>query len=95
MIKQFILWQYIALIFIGIINLYTFILYLVDKKRAEKRKRRIPEKKLLTSTFLLGGIGAVLAMSIFRHKTQTFKFKIGAPLAFIITVVSIVMIFQF
>jgi len=95
MLNQLDLWQYMALILIGIINLYTFILYFVDKKGAEKRKQRIPEKKLLTFTFLLGGIGAFLAMSIFRHKTQTFKFKISAPLAFIITVVSIVIIFQF
>ncbi|SHE50482.1 Uncharacterized membrane protein YsdA, DUF1294 family [Atopostipes suicloacalis DSM 15692] len=95
MFAQLETWQYYALIFLGLINLYTFILYFVDKRRAIARKHRIPEKKLLTFTFLFGGIGAILGMSVFRHKTKTLKFKISAPLAFIFTMLSLWLIIQF
>lgn len=88
-------WQQLILILFTVLNLYTFILYYVDKKRAIHRKRRIPEKKLLTATFLFGGIGATLAMSIFRHKTKTLKFKLSVPLALILTTISIWFVFQF
>jgi uncharacterized membrane protein YsdA (DUF1294 family) len=95
MFTQLATWQSYALILLGLINLYTFILYFLDKKYAIASKRRISEKKLLTFTFLFGGIGAVLGMSIFHHKTKTLKFKISAPLAFIFTMLSLWLIIQF
>ena len=41
------------------INLTVFALYGVDKRRAIKGAWRIPEKTLLTGTWLLGGVGAL------------------------------------
>ena len=95
MFAQLETWQYYALIFLGLINLYTFILYFLDKRRAIARKSRIPEKKLLTFTFLFGGIGAVFGMSVFHHKTKTRKFKISVPIAFIFTMLGLWFIVQF
>jgi len=80
---------------IGLVNLYTFIVYFIDKRRAVKRKRRISEKHLLTATFLLGGIGAALAMSFFRHKTQTLKFKISAPIGVVIAISALGVLFLY
>jgi len=71
---------------LGLVNLYTFMIYFIDKRRTIKRKRRISEKHLLTATFLFGGIGATLAMFLFRHKTQTLKFKISAPIGVLIAI---------
>ena len=62
-----------------IINLITFILYGVDKRRARKGAWRIPEKTLLIGTWLLGGVGAWLAMRTFRHKTKHIAFQVSAP----------------
>jgi len=70
-------------------------LYFIDKRRAVKRKRRISEKHLLTVTFLFGGIGAALAMSLFHHKTQTLKFKISAPIGVLIAIGALLFVFLY
>lgn len=82
MLKQM---QIILLILIGLVNIYTFLLYFRDKQKARKRQYRIPEKKLLTATFLLGGIGAAFGMYGLRHKTKHLKFKLSVPIALFIT----------
>ena len=51
------------------LNFLAFTLYGYDKLQAQNRDRRIPEKVLLTLSFL-GGIGALLGMRFFRHKTR-------------------------
>ena len=77
---------YIALGYAILINLVTFIVYGVDKHRAEKNstrkkpRRRIPEATLLWLAVWGGSIGALLAMKVFRHKTQHKKFTILVPL---------------
>ena len=68
------------------INLITFILYGVDKRRAQKGAWRIPEKTLLTGTWLLGGVGAWLAMRVFRHKTKHLAFQVSAPVGAVLSV---------
>lgn len=53
-----------------LLSLITFFMYLMDKKKAEKGKWRIPEKVLLLSSFLGGAFGGYPAMLLFRHKTK-------------------------
>ena len=53
---------------------------LVDKRRAKKKRWRIPEVTLLASALLGGSIGALAGMYLFRHKTRHLKFKLGLPL---------------
>lgn len=62
-------------------NLTAFILYGVDKRRAKRNAWRIPERTLLTATWLLGGVGASLGMYVFRHKTKHIRFRLSVPLA--------------
>ncbi len=70
------------LILLSIPNLITFILFGIDKSIAKWNnnplgiKRRISEKKLLTSAALFGAIGGLLGMIIFRHKIRKNKFWI-------------------
>jgi len=73
------------LIFFVLINLLTFLLYFIDKRRAIKNKHRISERTLLLFTIFLGGIGAVVGMYLLKHKTRKIKFKITACLGLIIT----------
>ncbi len=61
------------------INLIVFALYGADKRRSVKGKWRIPERTLLTGTWLMGGVGALAAMRAFRHKTKHLMFRISAP----------------
>ncbi|WP_423189788.1 DUF1294 domain-containing protein [Alkalibacterium sp. f15] len=75
----------LLLIIIGFMNVFTFGIYYIDKRRAINHKYRISEKTLLLSSFALGGIGAWLSMTIFRHKTQHALFKYSLPVAAIST----------
>ena len=74
-----------------VINLITFILYGVDKRRAKRGQWRIPEKTLLTGTWLLGGVGAWLAMRTFRHKTQHIAFQVSAPLGAVMSILLMIL----
>ncbi len=67
------------------INVIVFALYGVDKRRAIRGAWRIPERTLLIGTWLLGGVGAWLAMRIFRHKTKHIAFQVSAPIGAILS----------
>ena len=58
------------------INIITFLLCIIDKKNAIKKKYRIPEKVLMTLSFVGGCFGMILGMKLFHHKTQKLKFKL-------------------
>ncbi len=69
----------LVIIYLLIVNLYTFGLYGIDKSKAKKGAWRISEKHLLLAAFLGGSLGAFLGMKIFRHKTKHGVFKFGIP----------------
>ena len=69
-----------------LVNLFVFALYGADKQRAKKGAWRIPEKTLLTGTWMLGGVGAFAAMRMFRHKTKHLAFQLSAPLGALLSV---------
>ena len=69
-------------------NLIVFLLYGTDKGRAKTGNRRISEKTLLLTAFLMGGVGAFLGMVLFRHKTKHWKFKILLPLFVVLNIVA-------
>ena len=52
---------------------------LADKRKAVKKKWRIPEATLLGIGLLGGSLGCMLGMYQFRHKTRKPVFAIGLP----------------
>ena len=62
-----------------ITNLTAFAMYGLDKLKAKKEKRRIPEKTLIGIAVIGGSLGALAGMYLFRHKTLHKKFTIGVP----------------
>lgn len=67
--------------YLALVNLWAFVLMGVDKARAKKKgARRIRERTLFLSALLGGGLGALLGMWAFRHKTRHWYFVIGIPL---------------
>lgn len=71
-------------IYLIMINLVTFALYGIDKKRARRSQWRISEKTLLLTALAGGSAGALLGMLIFHHKTKHWKFRILVPLFLIL-----------
>lgn len=69
-----------------IINVMTFIVYGVDKRKAKQSKWRIRESTLLGLAAIGGSIGALLAMKILRHKTLHNQFKYGVPLILVVQI---------
>jgi|GEM_PF-1028295 len=69
------------------INVLTFLLYAVDKRRSIKKQWRISESTLLLFTIALGGIGSFCAMRFLRHKTQKFIFKATTAISLILIIV--------
>lgn len=57
-----------VLIYLALINLLTFICFIIDKRKAIKKTSRISEKSLLQLCFLGGWWGAWMAMIIAHHK---------------------------
>lgn len=60
-------------------NLWAMGAYALDKARAVRNQRRISEARLLGLT-LLGGVGALTAINLFRHKTRKQPFRRNAEL---------------
>ncbi|HLR92020.1 MAG TPA: DUF1294 domain-containing protein [Atopostipes sp.] len=75
------------------LNIHSFFLFYRDKRKAQKKQYRIPERTLIFSAFLAGGIGAWFGMTIFRHKTKHLAFKISMPIAMMLTVFIIFVLF--
>lgn len=61
------------------LNLVTAGWYLVDKAAARRAGPRTPEAALLLMTALMGGLGALVAIHLARHKTRKAAFRWGVP----------------
>ena len=70
-----------------ILSLCSFFLYWYDKRLAQRNQWRIPERTLLLSVVFGGGVGALLAMYGFRHKTKHRRFTVGVPLILVLQLV--------
>lgn len=61
------------------INVVTFAVYGIDKRRARHGAWRVPEKTLFLLPLLGGSLGALLGMRVFHHKTKHWYFVWGIP----------------
>ena len=71
----------ISIIFI--MNLISFTIFYIDKRKAIKGKNRISENSLF------------LSMQIFRHKTTKLKFRILVPLFFVMKVLILYYLYKY
>lgn len=88
---NFAFWEFfgrnkILMIYLGIINIITFLAFAIDKINAVKGKRRIRIVTLLGLSFIGGSLGALLGMYTLRHKTKVNYFTVGIPLIMLVQV---------
>jgi len=77
----------VALAIIAIMNIAAFALMGHDKKMARQGKLRVPEKTLFLVTACFGGLGGVLGMKVFHHKTQHWYFRVFFPVLLTVQVI--------
>ena len=82
------------LIAYAVLSLIALFLYAADKRKAKKKRWRIPEKVLLGIGFLGGSVGALLGMNLFRHKTKHWYFWTVNLLGFLWQAALIVVLYQ-
>ena len=75
------------LLYLIVINISTFILFGMDKRKAVNKKWRIPESTLLGLSIIGGSVGSFLGMNLFKHKTKKFYFKFGLPIILILQII--------
>lgn len=63
-----------------VMSLISFLMMGWDKRCARKGRWRVSEKALFLSAILMGAIGGVIGMRIFRHKTKHWYFQVFFPL---------------
>ena len=79
----------ILLIIFAIWNLFVFVAFILE----DKCIWLIEDKTLLIFSALLGAVGALAYMLIFREKTDELKFKIGVPFFLIVHIFIALIIF--
>ena len=84
-----------VLVCLAIVNLIAFIAYGIDKRRAKKHRWRIPEITLIMFAAIGGGIGSLVGMFFWHHKTKKIKFLLAVPALLILWIAAAVCIFVF
>ena len=68
------------LFWLCVMSLVSFLVMGSDKRRAKQGARRVPEARLFLLALLGGGVGGLLGMYVFRHKTRHLQVALGFPL---------------
>ena len=82
--------QSIILVVIAVLivmNLVSFALMGIDKRRAQRGAWRISEKALFLTTACFGGLGGFLGMKVFHHKTKHWYFRVFFPVLLVVQIV--------
>ena len=81
------------MIYLFAINIITFIFFGLDKYAANNDKWRIKNVTLLGLAFIGGTIGGLIAMYVFRHKTQKDYYTVGLWLMIIMQIILLIYLF--
>ena len=82
--------HFAAAVYLIVVNISAIAVYGWDKLSAKQGWQRVPEKILLLLALLGGSLGAIAAMTFFRHKTRHLKFIYGVPMIFVLQIAALV-----
>lgn len=77
----------VLLIYIFVINIAALAIMGIDKHKAHRHKWRISENSIFVVGLMGGGLGVLLGMNLFHHKTKHLKFTLGIPLVLLVNIV--------
>ena len=77
----------IAIGILILMNSISFALMAYDKHCAKAGKWRVPEKTLFLAAACFGGLGGVLGMTLCRHKTKHWYFRVFFPAFLVIQII--------
>ena len=77
----------IALAVIAVMNGGAFALMGIEKRRARRGVWRISERALFLTMACFCGLGGVLGMKVFHHKTKHWYFRVFFPMLLVIQIV--------
>ena len=77
----------IIVLYIVLVNVVSFLMMGIDKRKAVKRAFRIPEATLFVLALIGGSLGSIIGMHLFRHKTRHWYFLYGMPIIFVLQVI--------
>lgn len=79
----------IIILYAVAVNVISFIMMGVDKRKAIKRAFRIPESTLFILAIIGGSIGSIAGMHLFHHKTRHWYFLYGMPVILALQIILI------
>ncbi len=79
----------LILLYAAIVNLVSFIVMGIDKRKARKRAFRIPEATLFVLAIIGCSLGSIIGMHLFRHKTRHWYFLYGMPVILALQIILI------
>ena len=83
----------LSLVYLFIINAVSFLLMLIDKYNARKKRKRISERTLFLAALTGGSLGGLLGMYTVRHKTKHWQFFIGIPVILAVQIFLIIFVY--
>ena len=86
------IFEKISLLFFISINLISFLLFLIDKRKAVKGSERIPEKNFFYLSLAGGWVLGFLAIYLIRHKNKKRSFLAKYSISIIPTILLVVLI---
>jgi Predicted membrane protein len=86
------LFEWIAFIYLIIVNIVGFAAMGIDKSKAKRKAWRIPEKTLFLISIIGGSLGTLTGMYLFRHKTRHWYFVVFMPMILLVHIIIVVKI---
>ena len=77
------------ILYVAAVNVISFIVMGVDKRRAVKRAFRVPESTLFVLAIIGGRIRSIAGMHLFHHKTRHWYFLYGMPVILALQIILI------
>ena len=78
------------LVFFVLANVFTFFLFVIDERNAERDRWRVNEGMLILFTLACGGIGAFMAMCLSKYRAKNWKLKLLVSIGLIIAVIPMI-----